>query len=209
LSDTNAIRLIVGLGNPGQSYDQTRHNAGFWFVDELCERLGGHFRPEAKFFGQLVKVSLTGHDVWLLKPMTYMNRSGQSLSAFCGYFKILMDQVLIVHDEIDLPPGTARLKRSGGHGGHNGLRDVIAHLGREFWRLRLGVGHPGHRDQVTDYVLSRPTQAEAGLIRESIEQAADVIDLVIAGEMEKAMHRLHSKPKQDDISEKDRSQKLS
>ena len=113
-----------------------------------------------------------------------------------------MTQVLVVHDEIDLPPGTARLKRSGGHGGHNGLRDVIAHIGREFWRLRLGVGHPGHRDQVIDYVLSRPNQVEEGLIRESIAQASEVMGLVIVGEMEKAMHRLHSKPKEDSANEK-------
>ncbi len=203
MNNTKTIRLIAGLGNPGLNHDQTRHNAGFWFVDELSGRFRGHFRPEAKFFGHVGKISLADHDAWLLKPTTYMNRSGLSLRTFCSYFKIPISQILVVHDEIDLPPGTARLKRSGGHGGHNGLRDVIAHIGREFWRLRLGVGHPGHRDQVIDYVLSRPTQAEQALIRDSIAKAAEIIELVIAGEMEKAMHRLHSKAKDDNTNEKD------
>lgn len=203
MSENNAIRLVAGLGNPGLSYDQTRHNAGFWFVDELSSRFGGQFRPEAKFFGQVGKISLAGVDVWLLKPTIYMNRSGLSLNRFCSYFKIPLNQILVVHDEIDLPPGTARLKRAGGHGGHNGLRDVIAHMGREFWRLRLGVGHPGHRDQVIDYVLSRPASSEEDAIRQSIVQAAAVMELVIAGDLEKAMHRLHSKPREVADNDKD------
>lgn len=204
MSEDKAIRLVAGLGNPGLRHEQTRHNAGFWFVDELSSRCGALFRPEAKFSGQVGKISLAGLEVWLLKPTTFMNRSGLSLSSFCSYFRIPPHRILVVHDEIDLPPGSVRLKRAGGHGGHNGLRDVIAHIGREFWRLRLGVGHPGHRDQVIEYVLSRAAKPEEESIRQGIMQAVEVMDLVISGEMEKAMHRLHSKPKESDANGKNR-----
>jgi len=193
LTKSTGIQLIAGLGNPGTRYDKTRHNAGFWFVDELARRFGGVFRADVKMLGQVCRVCIADQDLWLLKPATLMNRSGQALNAMTTYFKIRPPGVLIVHDEIDLQPGVARLKRTGGHGGHNGLRDIIAHMGKTFWRLRLGVGHPGDRDQVIDYVLSRPSRHDQDLIHECIMCAADLMDLVLVGEMEKAMHQLHSK----------------
>ncbi len=193
MADTKAIRLIVGLGNPGPEYDQTRHNAGFWFVDELARRYQGIFRHESKFAGEVCRITLDGHDVWLLKPLTYMNRSGQSVKLMTGFYKIPLGQLLVAHDEIDLPPGSAKLKCGGGHGGHNGLRDIFGHLGKDFWRLRIGVGHPGHKDQVVDYVLSRPSRADHDAILRDIDEAADLAPLIVEGELEKAMHRLHSR----------------
>ena len=188
-----AIALIVGLGNPGPKYDQTRHNAGFWFVEEVARRHGGVFRTEAKFAGEVCRVAIDGREVWLLKPTTYMNRSGQSVKLLAGFYKIPVEQILVAHDEIDLPPGTARLKRGGGHGGHNGLRDIMAQMGQSFLRLRLGVGHPGQKDQVVDYVLERPSRDDEALIRRDIDDAVDVLAPVVAGEFEKAMNQLHSR----------------
>ncbi len=201
------LRLIAGLGNPGADYNQTRHNAGFWFVDELAQRFAGIFRREPKFFGEVCRIDIEGTAIWLLKPGIFMNRSGVSLAAMSGYYKLTTPQMLIVHDEIDLPAGTAKYKRSGGHGGHNGLRDIIAHLGKDFWRLRIGVGHPGHRDHVTDYVLSRPSKAEDQLIHDSIVRAIKLMPLAVAGETEKLMHQLHTKPdnKSKEAEEKDTS----
>jgi PTH1 family peptidyl-tRNA hydrolase len=193
LTKSTGIQLIAGLGNPGTRYELTRHNAGFWFVDELTRRFGGVFRSDAKILGQVCRICIDDQDLWLLKPATLMNRSGQSLNAMINYFKIHPLRILVVHDDIDLQPGVARLKRTGGHGGHNGLRDIIAHMGKTFWRLRLGVGHPGDRDQVIDYVLSRPSRHDQGLIQECILRAADLMDHIIMGEMERAMHQLHSK----------------
>lgn len=187
------IRLIAGLGNPGPEYDQTRHNAGFWFVDELARRHGGQFRREGKFAGEVCRLHLGGQDVWLLKPQTYMNRSGQSLKLMTTFYKIDLGEVLVAHDEIDLPPGTTRLKRGGGHGGHNGLRDIMARLGKDFWRLRIGVGHPGSKEQVVDYVLGRPGRDEDMLIRQDIDAAADLIDRIVGGEIQKAMNQLHAR----------------
>jgi len=153
----SCIKLIVGLGNPGKQYENTRHNAGFWFVEEVARQYQLQFRPETKFLGEVARVQSNGHDVWLLKPMTFMNRSGQSIQSLANFYKISPDQILVVHDELDLSPGTAKLKSGGGHGGHNGLRDTIAALGTPaYLRLRLGIGHPGHRDQVVDYVLHPP-----------------------------------------------------
>ena len=149
--------------------------------------------------GEICRIAPFELEVWLFKPLTFMNRSGQSLAAIRSYLKIPTHQILVAHDEIDLPPGTARLKRTGGHGGHNGLRDVISHLGRDFWRLRIGVGHPGHRDQVTNYVLSRPSRADAEFIHESIDETTTLLPLLVRGEMEQAMHRLHSKPSKKEI----------
>ena len=194
LSKNEGIRLVTGLGNPGPKYDQTRHNAGFWFVDELARRHQASFQYEAKFMGEVCRVRVEDRSIWLLKPATYMNRSGQSVGMLVRFFRVPLEQVLVVHDEIDLPPGRSKIKCAGGHGGHNGLRDIIAHVGNEFWRLRLGVGHPGHRDQVIDYVLSRPGKEDAGLIRAGIDEAIDAMPWIAVGEMEKAMHRLHSKP---------------
>ena len=188
-----AIRLIVGLGNPGPEYDQTRHNAGFWFVDELARRFGGQFRRESKFAGEACRIQVAGEELWLLKPQTFMNRSGQSLKLMTAFYKLSIEEVLVAHDEIDLPPGTTRLKKGGGHGGHNGLRDIMAQQGKDFWRLRIGVGHPGSKEQVANYVLARPGREEDQFIRQDIDAAADLIELIVRGELQQAMNRLHSR----------------
>jgi PTH1 family peptidyl-tRNA hydrolase len=192
------IRMIVGLGNPGPDYDDTRHNAGFWLVDLLAQRHGGSFRAERKFSAEIATSRVGGADVLLLKPQTFMNRSGQAVQAATAYLKIPVEQVLVAHDDLDLPPGTARLKLGGGHGGHNGLRDLIAHLGPNFWRLRLGIGHPGNRAEVIDYVLRRPAREEEALIREALTEAADVIPIMLGRGEQPAMHRLHSRAPRND-----------
>jgi len=151
-----ALRAVVGLGNPGAEYARTRHNAGFWFADLVAAETGGAFRTEARFHGDFTKVRFAGTELLLLKPMTFMNRSGQAVQALASYFKIEPEAILIAHDELDLPAGSARLKRGGGHGGHNGLRDLHAHLGEAYARLRIGIGHPGHKSQVLGHVLGRP-----------------------------------------------------
>ncbi len=187
------LTCIVGLGNPGPRYADTRHNAGFWFVDEVARRFGGQFRGEAKFYGEICRVSIGGRDCWLLKPMTFMNRSGQAVSAFARFYKLQPDLLLVAHDELDMPPGKIKLKRGGGHGGHNGLRDTNSALGSgDFVRLRVGIGHPGHRDAVTDYVLSRPSQADDQVIREALDRAVKVLPDLVSGDLQRAMHRLHS-----------------
>lgn len=188
-----AISLIVGLGNPGSKYDKTRHNAGFWFLDELARRYSGTFRAESKFVGDCCRVSIGGQNVWLLKPSTFMNRSGASVRQLAQFYKIPVTEILVAHDELDLDPGTSKIKKAGGHGGHNGLRDIMAQLGKDFWRLRIGIGHPGSRDQVVDYVLQRPGQSDEAAIYRDIDDSADVIEKVVAGEFEKAMHQLHSR----------------
>ncbi|WP_373019531.1 aminoacyl-tRNA hydrolase [Thiomicrorhabdus sp.] len=189
----SSVQLIVGLGNPGDKYDQTRHNAGFWFVEEVARQYGVVFRPETKFLGEAVRVQSAGLDFWLLKPATFMNRSGQSIQALANFYKIPVESILVVHDELDLEPGVAKLKKGGGHGGHNGLRDTIAALGKEFLRLRLGIGHPGHRDQVVDYVLKAPSKIDRQKIDDEIYQATRVLPELIRGDIQKAMHQLHTK----------------
>jgi PTH1 family peptidyl-tRNA hydrolase len=191
------LRLIVGLGNPGAEYARTRHNAGFWLVDELARRYRGSFRAESRHQGELARVAIGDADIWLLKPTTFMNRSGGCIAAVCGFYKISTEQVLVAHDEIDLPVAAVRLKQGGGHGGHNGLRDTIATVGDGFWRLRLGVGHPGSREQVVDYVLRRAPAEEDALLQQAIGIAADIIPAVLAEGAQKAMNRLHSKPAGD------------
>jgi PTH1 family peptidyl-tRNA hydrolase len=186
------IRLIVGLGNPGDRYERTRHNAGFWLVDLLARRHGGEFREDRRHQGQVARISIDGNDLRLLKPGTFMNRSGNSVRSLAAYLKIPSEAVLVAHDELDLGVGTVRLKRGGGPGGHNGLKDVIAHLGREFLRARIGIGHPGLQAQVIDYVLQRPSQADEGAIMRSIEDAADVIPILVGHGEQRAMTRLHS-----------------
>ena len=188
-----AIRLIVGLGNPGAKYTQTRHNAGFWFVDGLASHFQGQFRLEQKFSAEVARVNILGSGAWLSKPITFMNRSGLAVRQIADFYKIPSDQILVAHDEIDLPPGVAKFKRGGGHGGHNGLRDITSHFGKDFWRLRIGVGHPGHKNDVVDYVLGRASKADEVLIYDSIEAAVSVADLVALGELEKAMNQLHSR----------------
>ena len=187
------ISLIVGLGNPGAEYDGTRHNAGFRFVDELARQHGVQFRDEAKLYGKAAKLSIGSDSIWLLKPSTFMNRSGQSVSAALRYFKIAPENMLIAHDELDLAPGIARLKFDGGHGGQNGLRDIFSHLGHgKFHRLRIGIGHPGHKDKVTPWVLGRPGAADEALILRAIGNAAEVLPLAVQGNFMDAMTRLHT-----------------
>ncbi len=188
-----AIRLIVGLGNPGREYENTRHNAGFWWADELARSHRLDFRNEAKFHGLSARGNFHGHEVFLLKPQTFMNVSGRAVGALAQFYKIAPAEVLVVHDELDLPPGSAKLKLGGGHGGHNGLKDIIAHLGtKEFWRLRIGVGHPGDRAEVVNFVLNAPRKEEQVLIDEAVRRAQDVAPLIIEGKLEAAMLKLHS-----------------
>ena len=186
------LRLVAGLGNPGREYAATRHNAGFWWVDQLAAELGGQWSNEARFFGQVAKVRGPAGELWLLKPDTFMNRSGQAVGALARFFKVAPAEVLVVHDELDLPPGTARLKLGGGHGGHNGLKDIDAQLGKEYWRLRLGIGHPGDRDKVTGFVLARPSCAEEDGIELAMRRALDVWPDIARGDFEKAMMQLHT-----------------
>jgi PTH1 family peptidyl-tRNA hydrolase len=188
------LQLVVGLGNPGPEHAATRHNAGFWFVDELASRHDARLKPERRYVADAGRATIAGVALWLLKPMGYMNRSGQSVRAFCDYLQVPSSQVLVVHDELDLPPGVARLKSGGGAGGHNGLRDVIAHLGEDFWRLRIGIGHPGHRDEVIDYVLEPPGAVEERLMREAIELAVAEFPRLLTEGAERMMNRLHTKP---------------
>jgi len=188
------IRLIVGLGNPGANYQDTRHNAGYWFVDRVARSHGVTLRNESKFHGLMGMANIAGVEVRLLQPMTFMNRSGRSVAAVSRYFDILPEQILVVHDELDLPPGQVRLKQGGGHAGHNGLRDLMSALGsRDFWRLRVGIDHPGDRSRVVDYVLNRPGRDEARAIEDSLEQAEESLADVIAGRYSLAMNRLHAR----------------
>lgn len=187
------IRCIVGLGNPGPRYADTRHNAGYWLVEELARRHQLLFRPEARFHGEIARLEVSGQTCWLLKPTTFMNHSGRAVAALASYYRIPPQQLLLAHDELDLPAGSVRLKKGGGHGGHNGLRDTISALGsREFYRLRIGIDHPGHRDQVVDYVLSRPTRNEEEKIRTAIDRAADQLPLLLQGDYERIMNSLHT-----------------
>jgi PTH1 family peptidyl-tRNA hydrolase len=187
------LRIIVGLGNPGPEHLVTRHNAGFWFVDLLARRHGGEFRDYRKFSGETAKINIEGQEIVLLKPTTYMNRSGLSIRQLSDFYKFSPDDILIAHDELDLPVGSVRLKQGGGHGGHNGLRDAIAHIGETFWRLRLGIGHPGNKAEVIDYVLTRAPRAEEDLIMEAVGTAVDCIPLLLEQGAERAMTRLHSR----------------
>ena len=188
-----ALRVIVGLGNPGPEHLVTRHNAGFWFVDLLARRHGGEFRDYRKYSGETARITLSEREIILLKPTTYMNRSGLSVRQVSDFYKIAPEEILVAHDELDLPVGSARLKQGGGHGGHNGLRDTITHIGETFWRLRLGIGHPGSKADVIDYVLSRAPRAEEDTILETVSTAADVMPLLLEQGAERAMTRLHSR----------------
>ena len=190
---SDPILLVVGLGNPGPKYDQTRHNAGFWFVDALANQYQGRFQSENRFSGEICSLQVSGMKLRLLKPMTFMNKSGLAVRQVADYYNIPLNQVLVAYDEIDLPPGSVRLKFDGGHGGHNGMRDIFTHLGKNFWRLRIGVGHPGHRDDVVNYVLGRPSRFDQNLIDESMAEVETVFSDILAGETEKAMNILHQK----------------
>ena len=188
------LRLIVGLGNPGPEHARTRHNAGFRFVDVLADKAGARFGLESKLFGETAKIEVAGQSIWLLKPATFMNLSGKSVTAALRYWKIEPEQALLAHDELDLAPGVARLKFDGGHGGQNGLRDTIQLLGHgRFHRLRLGIGHPGHKDRVTGWVLGRPGNDDEILIGRAIDDAIDVLPLAVKGNFMDAMTRLHTR----------------
>jgi|SRR5579862_6617684 PTH1 family peptidyl-tRNA hydrolase len=188
-----ALKLLVGLGNPGTEYARTRHNAGFQFADEMAARHGASFRSEPRHRGELARVRIAEADLWLLKPMNYMNHSGDAVQSVASFYKVPVEAILVAYDELDFPTGVVRLKQGGGAAGHNGLRDVIAQMGDGFWRLRIGIGHPGDRAQVLDYVLGRPPAAEAELLRAGIVAAADTVPVLLGEGAQIAMNRLHSR----------------
>lgn len=188
------IKLIVGLGNPGREYAQTRHNAGFFFVDRLADNCKVTLKPEAKFYGKLARVPVPGKELWLLEPQTFMNRSGQGVSALANFYKFTPQEILVVHDELDLPPGTVKIKFGGGVAGHNGLKDIAARLSsHDFWRMRVGIGHPGDRDRVADYVLDRASKDDSALIDDAISRGLLVYPEILQGNLEAAMLKLHTK----------------
>ena len=189
------IRIIAGLGNPEDKYERTLHNAGFWFVDALARKFGGSFRYEKKFDTDYCRVNLHGEEVWLVKPQSYMNNSGQPIRGLLDYYRLRVTELLVAHDEIDLPPGTVRLKEGGGHGGHNGLRDIVQHCGAEFLRLRLGVGHPGEKHEVTNYVLKRGSSDVEAAVERNIDDAIDVMPELVDGNVPAAMKKLHTQDK--------------
>jgi PTH1 family peptidyl-tRNA hydrolase len=190
---SSGILLIVGLGNPGAEYQHTRHNAGAWFVQKLADEANTTLRSNAKFHGRHCSITLHGHECHLLIPTTFMNLSGQAIQALTSYYKISPENILVAHDELDLPIGEVRLKLSGGHGGHNGLRDTIRHLNtNNFYRLRIGIGHPGNSNLVHDYVLNPPKKTERELIDNAIFEAERIVPLMLRGEMQKAMMELHT-----------------
>jgi len=188
-----AIHLIVGLGNPGREYESTRHNAGFWLVDELARRHGGSFRLEPRFKGELARVQLAGAERWLLKPLDFMNNSGRVSAAVAAFYKIEATAILVAHDELDLEPGDLRLKLGGGAGGHNGLKDLIAHFGPEFWRLRIGIGHPGVREQVNPWLLGPTRATERQEVEQAVQQGADIVREMLEQGAERVMQKLHSR----------------
>ncbi len=193
------IQIICGLGNPGDEYEHTRHNAGFWFIDALASTLGVTLKKEAKFSGLVGKTQINGHGVWLLKPNTFMNRSGKALAALAGFYQVAPDAILVVHDELDLLPGLSKMKQGGSHAGHNGLKDIQALLGsQQFWRIRLGIGHPrtlALNQEVIDFVLHRPSREHRALIDAEIERALSIIADAVAGDCDVATMKLHTRPK--------------
>ncbi|MFN6997092.1 MAG: aminoacyl-tRNA hydrolase [Aquincola tertiaricarbonis] len=193
------IRLLVGLGNPGPEYDDTRHNAGFWWIDHVARKLGSTLSYDRGYHGLVARVNrpLPGIEgpVWLLEPQTYMNLSGKSVAALARFYKIAPEEILVAHDELNLLPGQMKLKQGGSHAGHNGLRDMIAQLGSAaFWRLRLGIGHPGHKAEVVNYVLKKPSPTDRAAIDDCVTKSTEALDLLLAGEMERAMMKVHAKP---------------
>ena len=188
-----AISLVCGLGNPGAQYEATRHNAGFWFLDAVQRVVSLPWRPETRFFGDLADTRMGQQRVRFLRPANFMNECGGAVASVCGYFDIPAEAVLVVHDDLDLPPGTVRVKQGGGHGGHNGLRDIFSKLGsREFIRLRIGIGHPGNSDDVTDWVLRKPSAEDKTAILDAIDRALDEINPMMAGDLEPVMKALHT-----------------
>lgn len=189
----SGIKLFVGLGNPGEKYAATRHNAGFWWVDQVAAATNSKLALEAKFFGIAGKLNPTS-DSWLIKPTTFMNASGKAVAALANYYKISPAEILVIHDELDLPAGSIKMKFGGGHGGHNGLRDIHAALGTaDYWRLRVGIGHPGTKSEVVNFVLKAPTKDEQQGIDDSIDESCQLVDLMLKGEFDSAMLKLHTK----------------
>ncbi|WP_024539618.1 aminoacyl-tRNA hydrolase [Comamonas badia] len=187
------IRLFVGLGNPGPEYEATRHNVGFWWVDQLARQLKLHLMPERGYFGLVARANVQGKPVWLLQPQTFMNTSGKSVAALARFYKIAPEEILVVHDELDFSPGQVRLKRGGSHGGHNGLRDIHAQLGSsDYWRLRLGIGHPGTKAEVIHWVLGRPASDDRRLIEEAMDHALTALPELLEGAMDKATQRINT-----------------
>jgi PTH1 family peptidyl-tRNA hydrolase len=195
VSDTElymSISLIVGLGNPGEKYAPTRHNVGYWLIECLADTAGVKLKAEKKVMGDVAQASLAHSNIRLLRPSTYMNESGMAVRKMLDFYKLTPEQMLIVHDELDLPPGTVRLKQGGGHGGHNGLRDIISHCGKDFLRMRIGIGHPGEKSQVTGYVLRSPGSKERRLIEDALPDAERAIETLLQDGLERAMHKLHT-----------------
>lgn len=198
---SNGIQLIAGLGNPGPEYEATRHNAGFWWVDQLAASTSSKLVAESRFSGHVGRLKVEAHEAWLLKPATFMNASGRAVGALARFYKIPPEAILVVHDELDLPPGEVKLKFGGGHGGHNGLKDIAVHLGtKDFWRLRLGIGHPGvslpnKGEAVVNYVLHTPSKSEMQHIEQSVDQTIELIPMLLDGSFEAAMLKLHTKSK--------------
>ncbi|MFT4019966.1 MAG: aminoacyl-tRNA hydrolase [Acinetobacter sp.] len=188
----NKISLIVGLGNPGREYAQTRHNAGFWFVEQIADRYGIHLKTDPKFHGISGRGTVEGRDIRLLLPTTFMNRSGQSVVPFAKFYQIPPESILIAHDELDMNPGVIRLKSGGGHGGHNGLRDIVPHIGANFHRLRIGIGHPGHKDRVSAHVLGKAPSSEQNLMDDAIGYALSKVDLLVDGDISQAMNQINA-----------------
>lgn len=186
------VSAIIGLGNPGDKYRATRHNVGVWLLERLASSTGAVLKPEKKVLGEVAQASMAYTNIRLMKPTTYMNESGQAVRRLLDFYKLQPEQLLVLHDELDLPPGTMRLKKGGGHGGHNGLRDIISHCGKDFLRLRIGIGHPGHKSQVSGFVLRNPGAAERTLIEDSLPAAEQAIERLLSEGLEKAMHWLHT-----------------
>ena len=188
------IKLIVGLGNPGDKYTDTRHNTGEWLIERLARRFNVSLNPESKFFGKTARTLVNGKEVRLLVPTTFMNLSGKAVGALASFYRIKPEEILVIHDELDLPPGTAKLKQGGGHGGHNGLKDIVAQLGNNnnFYRLRIGIGHPGHRDLVAGYVLNKPSPADRDALEKVLDEATDCVEMIFKDGMVKATNRLNS-----------------
>lgn len=187
------LKLIVGLGNPGPEYARTRHNAGFWLVDELARRLGGVFRNESRHQGELAKVRHGDTELWLLKPMSFMNRSGGPVQSVANFYKVPVESILVAYDDLDFPPGIIKLRQGGGAAGHNGIRDIAPQVGDQFWRFRVGIGHPGDRSAVLNYVLGRPSAEDTRLIEDAISAGLDVVPELISEGGQKAIHRLHTR----------------
>ena len=189
---SSGLKLVAGLGNPGAGYADTRHNAGFWFADRVAAAFGASFKAQSRFGGEVAEVAVGGDRLLVLKPQSFMNKSGGPTQSLAAYYRIEPQQILVAHDELDLPPGTVRLKRGGGHGGHKGLRDLHRCLGADYARLRIGIGHPGTKDQVLDYVLGRPSRADDGAIRDAVDDGLRALETVLRDGWDAAMKQLHT-----------------